>query len=253
MVDIEKLIREIKEELEGKQNVTSHTASSNITVCDVPRRLEHSLLTVGLTREALLADCRLVRTLQVAAVCVAPYYVADAAEMLAGSSVLVCAAVGFPSAFMSTEAKAIDVRSCVAQGAAEIDLAMDIAAVKSGNFVKAEKDFMRAAEAAQGRCVVKAVFEHGSYDDSEKESVLRIIERSGVPYLKIQNMTSGHGARVEDIRFVRDILGSNIKIKIDGGVKTLDQAMELFRAGAYRIGLTATKTVAEEAVKMKYV
>ena len=236
MIDIEKAIREVTEELAG-------------TSINVPSGLEHSLLNVGLTCEELLTECHMARTLQIGAVCVAPYYTSEAAEVLAGSSVAVCTAVGFPSGFMSTEAKAADVCACIMQGACEIDLAIDIAAVKSGNFAKAEKDFLYAVEAAKERAVIKAVFEHGSYDNYEKERVLRLIERSGVPYLKIQNMTSGHGARAEDISLVKDILGHKIKIKIDGGVKTLGQAMELFRAGANRIGLTATKAVAEEAIK----
>ena len=229
--------------------IMSDTYNAILDVHDIPRRLEHSLLTVDLTLESLLSECKTARNLQVATVCVAPYYVADAVQMLSGSSVGVCAAVGFPGAFISTEAKISDVHSCVLQGASEIDLAINIALIKSGKFVKAEIDFLSAVESAQGRAVIKAVFEHGSYDLNEKIKVLDIIKRSGVPYLKIQNMTSGHGARCEDILFVRDIIGDGVKIKIDGGVKTLDQTIKLFKAGAYRIGLTATKAIAEEANK----
>lgn len=216
---------------------------------DISRRLEHSLLTAGLTQESLMSECRIARNIQAATVCVAPYYVADAAQMLIGSSVGVCAAVGFPSAFMSTEAKIVDVHTCVIQGASEIDLAINIAFIKSGDFTKAEIDFRCAVEAAKDRCIIKAVFEHGSYDLNEKEKVLDMIKRSGVPYLKIQNMTSGHGARTEDILFVRETIGDSIKIKIDGGVKTLDHAMKLFNSGACRIGLTATKAISDEANK----
>jgi len=216
---------------------------------DIPGRLEHSLLTVGLTRESLLTECRLARNLLVATVCVAPYYVSDAVDMLTGSSVGVCAAVGFPGAFMSTEAKIADVHTCAFKGASEIDLAINITMIKSGDYTNAEIDFRSAVEAAKGRAVIKAVFEHGSYDISEKKRVLDIIKRSGVPYLKIQNMTSGHGARIEDILFVRETIGDSVKIKIDGGIKTLEQATLLCSAGASRLGLTATKDVAEEAIK----
>ena len=222
---------------------------SKISPQDIPGRLEHSLLTVGLTLESLQSECRLARNLQVATVCVAPYYVADAVDMLTGSSTQVCAAVGFSGAFMSTEAKMVDVHTCALKGAGEIDLAINITMIKSGDYTKAEIDFRSAVEAAKGRSAIKAVFEHGSYDISEKKIVLDIIRRSGVPWLKIQNMTSGHGARTQDVLFVRETIGDSVKIKIDGGIKTLDQAIELFNAGASRLGLTATKSIAEEAVK----
>ena len=247
MIDIDKAVREVLRELVQPQCVGP--SACEINPFDIPRKLEHSLLTVGLTREELLKGCRMARSLSVAAVCVAPYYVADATEALTGSPVVVCAAVGFPSALISTEAKIADVRACVTRGASEIDLAIDVAAVKSGNIPKAEKDFYRAAQAAQGYATVKAVFEHSSFTGREKEAVLLMIGRSGVPFIKIQNMTSGHGARCEEIRLVRDVLGDKIKIKIDGGVKTLEHALELFSSGASRIGLTATRKIAEEATK----
>ena len=246
MIDIDRAVREVLMELERPQ---AGGYAAGLDPYDVPRKLEHSLLMANLTCEGLLAECRMARSLRIAAVCVAPYYVADAAEMLSGSGVSVCAAVGFPSAFMSAEAKAADVRACVMYGADEIDLAIDIAAVKSGNIAKAEKDFLSAIKAAQGKTVIKAVFEHGSYDAAEREAVLKLIGRSGAAFVKIQNMTSGHGARAEEIRLVRSVLGDRIKIKIDGGVKTLAHATELFKAGADRIGLTATKAIVMEANK----
>ena len=247
MINIEKAIKEVLDELAFcPAGFEAEARNEAVNPQDVPKMLEHSLLTVDLTHEALVNECRLARNLQIAAVCVAPYYADEAVQLLGGSSVAVCTAVGFPSALMSTEGKVADVRACVLSGASEIDLAINVAAVKSGKFDVVEQDFRRTADAAQGKVIIKAVFEHGSYNDFEKEQVLAIIKRSGAQFLKIQNMTSGHGAKAEDIRFVQGILGSGIKIKIDGGVKTLSQALELIGAGASRIGLTATKAVVEE-------
>ena len=246
MIDIERTVREVLSELDEPQ--VEWASLKEVEICEIPRRLEHSLLSVGLTREELLNECRLARTLQVATVCIAPYYVTEAVRMLEGSGVLVCAAVGLPSAFMSTEAKIADVRACVMHGASEIDLAINIAAVKSGDYTTAERDFKSALYAANDRAAIKAVFEHSIYDARECDFVLDMIGRSGVKYIKIQNITSGHGARVEEIMNVRGILGDKIKIKIDGGVKTLNHAMKLLNAGASRIGLTATRAVAEAAL-----
>ena len=247
MVDIEKAIKELLEDLVLPPDILATGKGENPR--NVTGRLEHSLLTAGLTLEALREECRMARDLRIAVVCVAPYYVAEAVSFLAGSEVLVCAAVGFPGAFISTQAKAADVQACVMLGAKQVDVAINIAAIKSGCFFEAENDFLSAVRAAGERADVKAVFEHGSYDDAEKRAVLEMIGRSGVPFVKIQNMTSGHGARVEDIQLVRSVLGDRIKIKIDGGVKTLAQARELLESGANRIGLTATMAVAEEERK----
>jgi len=252
MVDIEKAVREVLEDLKCGPNGAERdfvSASHAIEPFEVLKKLEHSLLTLGLTRDELLAECKMVRTVQAGAICVAPYYVPDAVGILSGSSVVVCAAVGFPGSYMSTEAKIADVRACIMRGAGEIDLAINVAAVKSGDFAKAEKDFLGAVDVARGRAVVKAVFEHAAYDEREKEEVLRMIGRSGVAFIKIQNVVSGHGARAEEIRLVQSVLGDRIKIKIDGGVKTLEKATEILRAGAHRIGLTATKAIAEETGK----
>ena len=257
MVDIKKISEEVLRELEAQEKASPRTCPiqgqgarvRDVTCAEVPRKLEHSLLVANMTREKLLAECQVARQWGVGAVCVAPYYVEEAAQALAGTNVAVCAAIGFPSAFMSTEAKVADVRACTNAGATELDIAVDIAAVKSGNWNKVTRDFGAAVDAARGRALVKAVFEHGSYDDSEKEQVLLLAKRCGVDFVKIQNMTSGVGARVEEIFLVRQILGRNVKIKIDGGVKTLDKALELFTAGADRIGLTATAKVAAEAME----
>lgn len=251
MVDIKKISEEVLRELEMPTQFASPApvAKSDPDCAQVPGKLEHSLLVPDLTQEKLLAECRVAQEWRVAAVCVAPYYVHEAARALAGTGVAVCAAIGFPSAFMSTEAKVADVRSAIVNGAAELDIAVDIAAVKSGNWDKVARDFGAAADVARSRAAVKAVFEHGSYTDAEKEQVLQLAKRCGVEYVKIQNMTSGVGARVEEIALVRRILGRNVKIKIDGGVKTLDKALELFAAGADRIGLTATAKVAAQAVE----
>jgi len=257
MVDIEKAVRDVLKELENQPadsapvTPTTPVTTTPTKTYNVPGSLEHSLLTVDMTTDALLAECRMARNCRIAAVCVAPYYVADAVSILRGSSVSVCAAIGFPNAFMTTEAKNADVRTSIMLGAAEIDLAINVAAVKSGDIAKAEKDFVNAAQPARGKAVVKAVIEHGSYDEHEFESVLQMIGRNNIPYIKIQNMTSGHGARVHEINRVRNILGDKVKIKIDGGVKSLEHALELLRAGADRIGLTATKKVAEEALSIE--
>lgn len=214
---------------------------------DVVAHLEHSLLNPDTTLEKIRKECAVARKYSVAAVCVAPYYVPAAREELLGSPVAVGTAVGFPHGCMSQAAKLAELRECMANGATEIDLALNVLAIKSGRLDVAQRELEEAVRLTCGKAKLKAVFEHALFAPEEKRAVLTMLRTSGVDYVKIQNMLSGHGARVEDVRLAYDILGRNVGIKIDGGIKTLAQAEQLLAAGATRLGLTATAKIAEEA------
>ncbi len=216
---------------------------------DVVAHLEHSLLNPDTTLEKIKAECAVARKYSVAAVCVAPYYVPAAREELLGSPVAVGTAIGFPHGCMSQAAKLAELRECMANGATEIDVALNVLAIKSGRLDIAQRELEEIVRMAAGKAKIKAVFEHSLYSYEEKRAVLTMIRNSGADYVKIQNMLSGHGARVEDVSLAYEILGRNVGIKIDGGIKTLQQAESLLAAGATRLGLTATAKIATEARK----
>jgi len=246
-MDIEKIVDEVTRELQSLLRYSCKSGTSGIRPREVPSRLEHSMLNPDVNQETILAECANARRYSVAAVCVAPYYVSIAKEALRGSGVKVCAAVGFPHGCMSGLAKLVEVTDCIKNGADELDVAVNILAVKSGDLAEAKKDLEQIMSAACGKAAVKAVFEHSVYSDIEKKNVLEIAGACNVDYVKIQNALSGKGADVVDIQYVKGILGNNVKIKIDGGVKTMAKALELLNAGADRIGLTATVAIANEA------
>ncbi|MEA5003729.1 MAG: deoxyribose-phosphate aldolase [Christensenella sp.] len=248
-MDIQKIVQEVMQEMGTQQ------AGAPQAYCpqgfEVPAHLEHSLLNPDMTEEKLLEECLVARRCCVAAVCVAPYYVSAAAQALRGSGVAVCAAIGFPHGAMSGAAKIAEARECIRNGATELDVAVNILAVKSGHMADARAELEQVMDIARGKAKVKAVFEHSVYTDSEKAAVLHMAKGCGVEFVKIQNVLSGKGAEAEDICYAKNILGSNVDIKIDGGVKTLEQAMTLLDAGAQRIGLTATKAVSQQALQKR--
>ena len=231
----------------GKQDVAALPHYGRIQGADVVSHLEHSLLNPDTTVETIMRECALARRLSVAAVCVAPYYVPAAKVALSGSTVALGTAVGFPHGCMSAAAKMAELRECMANGAQEIDVALNNLALKSHQIDVARQELDEMLELTKGRVLVKAVFEHSIFDEDEKEAVLKMLKSSGVTLIKIQNMLSGHGARVEDVQYAAGILGRHIAIKIDGGIKTLQQAQDLLAAGASRLGLTATAKIAAEA------
>ncbi|MDR1133883.1 MAG: deoxyribose-phosphate aldolase [Synergistaceae bacterium] len=246
-MDIEKIVSDVLKEVQSGGTVHGKPSPGSVQAWEVPSKLEHSLLNPDVGLGKILAECAVARRYCVAAVCVAPYYVSAAADVLRGSGVKVCAAIGFPHGCMSAASKLAEARECVKNGADEIDVAMNILAVKSGRIADARDDFEQIAAASRGKTTLKAVFEHSVYSDEEKRAVLEIVKTCGAEFVKIQNVLSGKGAETEDIKYVRNILGRNVKVKIDGGVKTLAKAMELLSAGADRIGLTATAAIAKEA------
>ena len=257
-MDIEKIIQEVTWQVgcgggAGTGNTVPFAvrdAQSFRPAADIVLHLEHSVLNPDLTKDKLLEACSVARKYGVAALCVSPYYVPDAAECLRGSNVAVDAAVGFPHGALSLSAKLAEVKECIRMGASELDVAINVLAVKSGCFEDVRREFDEIMALSAGRAKIKAVFEHCLYTDREKGTVLGIIRDCKADFVKIQNMLSGKGADCEDVRFVRSIVGPSVGIKIDGGVKTLEFANELIAAGADRIGLTATEKIAKEALQL---
>ena len=238
-MDIEAIRKQVEQQVMQyfhlEPTVTDAPYAGMVTGVDVISHLEHSLLNPDTTLETIERECAVARKYSVAAVCVAPYYVPAAREI--------------PHGCMSQAAKLAELRECMANGATEVDVALNVLAIKSGRLDVAQRELDELVRCAVGKVQLKAVFEHALYTPEEKRAVLQMLRSSGVNYVKIQNMLSGHGARVEDVRFASEILGRNVGIKIDGGIKTLAQAEELLAAGATRLGLTATAKIAEEALK----
>ncbi len=258
-MNIEEIVQQVVKQLnlpnlknEETINANGFVAASTLpnvqatAAIDLPVHLEHALLVPGIDVEKIREECAKARKYCVAAVNLAPYYVADAAEVLQGSTVKVGAAIGIPNAAMSTAAKIADVRDCIHNGADEIDVAINVLAIKSGRMDDARREMDEILSLAQGRAVIKAAFEHCLFTEQEKQETLRMLRSCGIEFLKIQNVLSGEGASEQSIHFAKDILGRTVKIKIDGGVKTAQRVRELVGAGADRIGLSATFAVLDE-------
>ena len=249
-MDINKIIAEVTEkvlaEVEGQK---AAEAQYSLRPDEVAGKLEHSLLNPDTPLDRIVKGCEEAKKYRFANVVVNPYYVPFAARELKDSGIAVCSAVGFPHACASTAAKVAEIKECASNGASELDVSLNITAIKSGRIDDARRDLDAMVEAAKGRVQLKAIYEQGLYTPSEKEKALLIIRSSGVEFCKISNALTGFKAECEDVKYVRSILGRGIGIKIDGGVKTLEMAMKLFTAGADRIGLSASVAVAEEAMK----
>jgi len=235
-MDIEEIITRVTEE------VYAHLTDARPARCaaELAGSIEHSLLNPDASADMIRKGCEEAKQYGFANVCVSPYYVGMASEMLKGSGVAVCTAVGFPHGAASTKAKCAEIREAIMNGATELDVSMMIVALKSGDFEGAKKDLCEMVSVTGGRAKIKAIYEQGLLSDNEKAKALCIAMQCGVDFIKISNALTGKKACVEDVNFVRRQIGDKMGIKIDGGIKTADTAYGLIAAGANRLGCSAS-------------
>lgn len=168
-------------------------------------------------------------------VCVNTTWTGYCAELLKSSEVITCVVAGFPLGAMETEAKAYEAKRAVELGAGEVDMVINIGALKSGNTELVRRDIAGVVKSA-GNADVKVIIEACLLSDEEKVTACRLSKEAGAAFVKTSTGMSTHGATVEDVRLMRETVGPDMGVKAAGGVRTLEDAMAMIEAGATRIG-----------------
>lgn len=171
-------------------------------------------------------------------VCVNPAYVATCAELLRGSGVQVCTVVGFPLGANASATKAFETVHAIKDGASEIDMVINIGALKSQKLLLVEEDIREVVFAAEG-LIVKVIIETSLLTDEEKVIACQLAEKAGANFVKTSTGFGGGGATVEDIKLMKESVSSNMGIKASGGIKDLETAKKMLAAGATRLGTSA--------------
>jgi deoxyribose-phosphate aldolase len=226
--------------------------SQTITPAQLAKTIDHSLLRPELTDDEVIAGCELARRYRVASVCVKPYHVRLAAELLAGSDVLVSTVVGFPHGSSTTATKLAEARAALADGAVELDMVLNIGVLRSGrrDEVRAEvKGICDLAHAAGAK--VKVILENAYLTDEQKVAACRLCEEAGADWVKTSTGFAPTGATMADIRLMRQSVGAKVEVKAAHGVRTLAAALEMIDAGVTRIGATATATMIDELRQLR--
>lgn len=206
---------------------------------DLARMIDHTLLKPDATREQIQTLCQEALTYQFASVCVNPHWVPLAAELLKGSSVKVCTVIGFPLGATSTAAKAFEAADAIAHGAREVDMVLNIGALKSGDLDAVQQDIAVVVEAARGKALVKVILETGLLTREEKITACRLAKAAGADFVKTSTGFGHGGATVEDVALMRETVGPDMGVKASGGVRDEATARAMIRAGATRIGASA--------------
>ncbi len=219
-------------------------SSLSLTREELASYIDHTLLKPEASREQIRAVCEEAKQYHFASVCVNPCWVPLIAEELKGSGVSVCCVIGFPLGASLSSVKAFEAREAVAAGAQEIDMVINIGAVKSGGWELVRED-IAAVNAAKGTAKLKVIIETCLLTDEEKVRVCQIAKEVGADFVKTSTGFSTGGATVHDVELMRRTVGPEMGVKASGGIRTLADALAMIEAGASRLGASAGVKIIE--------
>jgi deoxyribose-phosphate aldolase len=223
------------------------TIPADLTERDVAKAIDHSLLRPELDDDFIEAGCRLAAEYDVASVCVRPADVRRAAAILEGTDVAVGTVIGFPHGNHRTETKVFEARQALADGATELDMVLQIGALKSGRDAEVLADIAAIVEVAHAAgAIVKVIFENAYLTDDEKVRACHLSEAAGADFVKTSTGFAPGGATHEDLALMRRSVSPHIQVKAAGGVRTLDALLDVMALGVTRVGATATKTIIDD-------
>jgi deoxyribose-phosphate aldolase len=218
-----------------------------LTERDIAKTIDHSLLRPELDDAFVEDGCRLAARYDVASVCVPPVHVGRAKAILKGTEVAVGTVIGFPHGYATTEVKVEESRRALADGATELDMVIQIGALRSGRDADVEADIRAVVDVAHAAgAIVKVIFENAYLTDDEKVRACRLTEAAGGDFVKTSTGFAATGATHEDLRLMRASTSPHIQVKAAGGVRTLDALLDVMALGVTRIGATATETIIED-------
>ncbi len=215
---------------------------------ELARFIDHTLLKPEATRAQVEALCMEAIRYGFFSVCVNPSYVPLAASILKGTEIKVCSVVGFPLGATMPEVKVFEAEKVISHGAQEIDMVMNVGAMKSGDYDLVREDIARVVELAHGAgALVKVILETALLSQDEKVMACKLAMEAGADFVKTSTGFGPGGATVEDVRLMRETVGEKIGVKAAGGISSLEQAIAMIKAGANRIGASRSVRIIQEA------
>ena len=206
--------------------------------------IDHTLLKPDASQEQIATLIEEAKKYDFASVCVNPTWVSFAAQALKGTDVKVCTVIGFPLGANTPELKAFETSDAIRNGANEIDMVINIGALKSQNFDLVEKDIRAVVEAAKGT-LVKVIIETCLLTDDEKVKACQIAQKAGADFVKTSTGFSTGGATVRDVALMRKTVGPDMGVKASGGARSYEDALAFIEAGATRIGASSGVAIME--------
>ena len=225
----------------------------NAASSSIAGMIDHTLLKANATQEEIGKLCEEARKYHFASVCVNPGYVALSSKLLRGSNVMVCTVIGFPLGSTTPTVKAIEARDAIANGADEIDMVLNIGALKSGNDQLVLDDIKAVRDATRGK-TLKVILETSYLTKDEKIRACKMSKAAQADFVKTSTGFGSGGATPEDIALMRETVGPEMGVKASGGIKNAEVAAAMIKAGATRLGTSASIAIVSggEAAKGQY-
>ncbi len=201
--------------------------------------IDHTLLKAETKKDEILRLCEEARTYDFASVCVNPTWVTTAASALEGSLVKVCTVIGFPLGASTTETKAFETENAIQNGAHEIDMVINIGALRDGDDALVRNDIEAVVNAAKGKALVKVIIETSLLTEQEKRKACELSVLAGADFVKTSTGFSTGGATEDDVKLMRAVVGPEMGVKASGGVRSFEDMKMMIDAGATRIGASS--------------
>jgi deoxyribose-phosphate aldolase len=215
---------------------------------ELARLIDHTMLKPEATPAEIERLCEEALRYQFASVCVNPAYVPLAATKLAETEVAVCTVIGFPLGATTTTAKVCEAEQALDDGATELDMVLFIGALKAGDRERVEEDIAAVATVCHdGGGLLKVIIETALLSDEEKVLACEVAQDADADFVKTSTGFAASGAKLEDVRLMRETVGPDIGVKAAGGIHSYEEAMAMIEAGANRIGASAGVRIVEEA------
>lgn len=252
-VQFEQLVAEIGEAILSGMRPPANSASCSCAPKPRPdtaicRLIDHTALKPDATREDIRRLCREAHRYGFATVCINPCWVPVAAAELADSTVRVCTVVGFPLGANTAEIKRAETEVAIRAGAREIDMVINVGALRGGDYDTVRRDIQGVVETAHpGGALVKVILETALLSDSQKETACLLAKDAGADFVKTSTGFGIKGATVHDVALMRRVVGERMGVKAAGGIRTLADLRAMVAAGASRIGASASVQIAEAA------
>lgn len=230
--------------------MSSEQHKEALTGVQIAGMIDHTLLKPDCTEKEIVTLCSEAKEYGFATVCVSPWWVRTAAAQLAGSKVGLTTVIGFPHGNTTTLTKVVETRDAIANGATEIDMVINVTALKSGDLEGVKRDIQAVVNAAQKQAIVKVILETASLTEEEKRMACTICHSAGADFVKTSTGFGPGGATVEDIALMRQTVGPHMGVKASGGIRDYETAVKLIRAGATRIGASSSIAIAKGGGEM---
>ena len=204
--------------------------------------IDQTLLKPDATKDDIRRLCREAMDYGFWSICINPSYIPLAASILQDTEIKICSVVGFPLGANTPEAKAFEAEKALRDGANEIDMVINLGALKSGDYELVKRDIRSVVEQGirfQRGIIVKVIIETGLLIDSEKALACKVVKESGANFVKTSTGINSRGATVQDVEFIRRLVGPEFGVKASGGIRTYEDAIKLIEAGANRIGTSS--------------